>query len=437
MMLASRLGQALRGEAILPGDKSISHRVAMLASLAAGQSRVENFLRAGVTQAMLDSLARAGVSWTWQSEALMIQGRGAVGFTASADSLYCGNSATTFRLMAGAIAGKHSAMGADTKFVLDGSAQLRRRPMGRLMEPLRAMGAKITPMDVADHAPLAIEPAMLHGIDFQMQVASAQVKSAILLAGLFAEGATTVQEPSPSRDHTERFLHWLGVQVEQEPCRAIVHPISRPFPAFSMSIPGDFSSAAFLMVAATVIPGSEILIRSVGINPRRTGLLNALRRMGADITLLEQREEAGEPVGNLRIRAAELEATAVEGSEVVDMIDECPVFAVAAACANGTTLVRQAQELRHKESDRISVLAMELRKLGVSMQENPDGFAIHGPTRWKSGIVDAHGDHRLAMSLAVAGLVCPEGVSVEGNECIAESFPNFVSILGSLGASLS
>jgi 3-phosphoshikimate 1-carboxyvinyltransferase len=437
MILASRHRQALRGETAVPGDKSISHRAAMLAAMANGESRVSNFLRAGVTQVMLDSLSRAGVGWQWQNATLVMQGRGAEGFAATAESLFCGNSATTFRLMAGAIVGRRTGATGEAQFVLDGSQQLRRRPMARLIEPLRAMGAVIQSMEAADCAPLIIRPAALHGVEYRMAVASAQVKSAILLAGLSADGATTVHEPSPSRDHTERFLRWLGVRVDSEPCCATVYPMEKPFPAFQYAVPGDFSSAAFLVAAATVLTGSEILIQSVGINPRRVGLLSALRRMGADVTVLQEREFAGEPVGDLRIRSAELTATNVEGDEVVDMIDEFPIFAVAAACANGITIVRQAQELRHKESDRISVLAAELRKLGVQVDEIADGFAIHGPTRWRSSAVDAHGDHRLAMALAVAGLVCPDGVSIVGSESIAESFPEFAPILGSLGAEMA
>jgi 3-phosphoshikimate 1-carboxyvinyltransferase len=437
MNLKTRPGPALHGAVRVSGDKSISHRAAMLAAMAAGESRLDNFLRAGVTQVMLDSLALAGVAWQWQGETLVMQGRGGEGFVAADAPLFCGNSATTFRLMAGALVGQSGGRKQAGEFILDGSPQLRRRPMGRLIEPLRAMGAHMRSLAAADCAPLAVVPAALHGVEYRMPVASAQVKSAILLAGLSADGATTVCEPSPSRDHTERFLRWLGVRVDEAPCRATIHPISKPWPAFRISIPGDFSSAAFLIVAAAIVPGSEIFIRSVGLNPRRTGLLAALRRMGADIMTMGEAEQSGEPVGDLRVRAAELKATAVEGAEVVDMIDEFPVFAVAAACAAGTTLVRQAEELRHKESDRISVLCAELRSMGVDVEENADGFAIHGPARWRFATVDAHGDHRLAMAMAVAGLAGREGVSVEGADSISESFPGFFGVMKSLGANLS
>jgi 3-phosphoshikimate 1-carboxyvinyltransferase len=437
MILRASPHRALLGETQLPGDKSISHRAALFAAMAAGESRLDHFLRAGVTQAMLDALAKAGVKWRWEDESLLVQGCGADGFVSGGMPLHCGNSATTFRLLAGVLAScRMAAPGAD-EFILDGSAQLRRRPMGRLIEPLRAMGANIQSTLSPDSAPLSIRPSQLQGVEYHMPVASAQVKSAVLLAGLSASSATTVMEPSPSRDHTERFLRWLGVRVEEARCLATVHPISTPLPSFELTIPGDISSAAFLIVAAAIVPGSDIRLRSVGMNPRRTGLLSALQRMGAACEILDERDSAGEPIGDLRIQSSGLTATTVEGGEVVDMIDEFPIFAIAAACAEGTTLVRQAQELRHKESDRITALSAELRKLGVQVEESSDGFAIHGPTQWRTSTVDAHGDHRMAMALAVAGLIIPGGVTIEGADRISESFPNFVPILNSLGAELA
>lgn len=438
MIATSRASRPLRGTARLPGDKSISHRAAVLAALAEGRSRAAGFLRAGVTQVMLDSLAALGVAWRWDGGDLNVDGAGRAGFTFRANSLGCGNSATTLRLLAGALAGRPAwrkdAGSAD--FVLDGSSQLRKRPMGRLLEPLLEMGARIHAIEQADHAPLRVTPSALHGITFKMPVASAQVKTAILLAGLAATGPTIIEEPSPSRDHTERFLRHLGVPVESDGTSVRLHPLGHPIPALDMRIPGDFSSAAFLIVAATIVPGSDVVVEDVGLNPRRTGLLVTLRRMGADIEELDRSMAAGEPVGTLRVRHRKLSATVVDGTEVVDMIDEFPVFAVAAAMAEGTTVVRQAAELRHKESDRIAVLAAELRKIGITMEESPDGFAIRGPSAISGGRIDSHGDHRLAMALAVAGLVSREKVEIQGAECVSESFPGFFETMHALGADL-
>ncbi len=437
MILQSRKARPLRGTISPPGDKSISHRAAVLAASAEGVSRIDGFLRAGVTQVMLDSLTTAGVTWRWEGESLVVEGKGRTGFQTGTNPLYCGNSATTIRLLCGLLAGRPRwGSGAGGEFILDGSNQLRGRPMRRVTEPLRRMGARIRSMETADCAPLGITPSELSGVDHVLAVASAQVKSALLLAGLSAAGSTLVQEPSPSRDHTERLLRTLGVRLEQAPCRARVFPIDRPLPRFALRVVGDFSSAAFAIVAGLIVPGSEIILRGVGLNPRRTGMLAALRRMGADIAELERTDADGEPRGDLKVRAGELSATVVEGDEVVDMIDEFPVFAIAAARAKGVTQVRGAGELRKKESDRISMLAAELRKIGIAVEEAADGFVLEGPAEIRGGSVESHGDHRLAMALAVAGLVSQNGVAIDGAECISESFPDFSGGMNSLGAQL-
>jgi 3-phosphoshikimate 1-carboxyvinyltransferase len=437
--LVSQKASALHGVVRLPGDKSISHRTAILAASADGLSRIDGFLRAGVTQVMLDSLAAAGVKWQWEGETLVVEGNGRSGFRAGSQPLNCGNSGTTLRLLSGALAGRPQwrpdAGGGE--FILDCSDQLRRRPMRRVIEPLREMGAAIRSVQQTDCAPLGITPSRLAGIEHAMPVASAQVKSAILLAGLSASGSTLVREPSPSRDHTERLLRLLGVRLEEAPCRVRVFPVDRPLPPLSIRVVGDFSSAAFLLVAALIVPGSEIILRDVGLNPRRTGLLDALRRMGADVAEVDRSEMYGEPRGDLRVRAGPLASTIVEGAEVVDMIDEFTVLAVAAACAKGITLVRGAAELRHKESDRISMLAAELRKIGVAVEETADGFSIEGPAEIRGGTVESHGDHRLAMALSVAGLVSKTPVAIEDAECVSESFPNFAGLMNSLGAQLA
>jgi 3-phosphoshikimate 1-carboxyvinyltransferase len=437
MILRSQAARPLLGSVRLPGDKSISHRAAILAASADGLSRIDGFLRAGVTQVMLDSLTSAGVKWRWEEESLVVEGNGRNGFPAGARPLYCGNSATTFRLLSGMLAGRPPWItGAGSEFILDGSDQLRRRPMGRVTEPLRNMGAWVRSVEKTDCAPLGITPAELQGIEYVLPVASAQVKSAILLAGLSAAGSTLVQEPSPSRDHTERLLRSLGVRLEEAPCRVRVFPIERPLPPLAIRVVGDFSSAAFPIVAALIVPGSEIILRDIGLNPRRTGLLAVLRRMGADIAVLDRSEMDGEARGDLRVRAGPLASTVVEGAEVVDMIDEFPVLAIAAARAEGTTRVRGAGELRHKESDRISMLVAELRKIGIAVEEAADGFSIEGSAEIHGGPVDSHGDHRLAMALAVAGLVSIGGVAIDGAECIPESFPDFSERMNSLGAQL-
>jgi 3-phosphoshikimate 1-carboxyvinyltransferase len=448
MIVRARMGSPLHGSVRLPGDKSVSHRASLLAGMAGGTSRIDGMLQAGVTRAMLDSLAALGIEWRWEGETLVVMGAGRRGFpkpdshkTVGAGlvpALHCGNSATTIRLLAGALAGKPRWSGASKgeSYVLDGSSQLRKRPMKRIIEPLREMGAEIRSDGDRNFAPIIIKSTALKGIDHRTPVASAQVKTCILLAGLNASGSTSVEEPSPSRDHTERLLKWLGVRTEVGPNRVRVHPLDAPLPPLALRVPGDFSSAAFLLVAASIVPGSDVLLRGVGLNPRRTGLLSVLRRMGARIEEVGRSESSGEPVGDLRVVSAPLAGTAVDGAEVVDMIDEFPVLAVAAACAEGATVVRGASELRHKESDRISVLAAELRGIGAAVEETADGFSICGGGALRGGRGDAHGDHRLAMSLAVAGLASKDGVEVDGAECIAESFPDFLPLLGSLGASI-
>lgn len=430
----------------MPGDKSISHRAALLAAMADGRSRIDGMLRAGVTRVMLDSLAGLGIRWEWDGDALVIDGAGRAGFQAPVApgrageprALHCGNSATTIRLLTGMLAGKPEwrSSGGSVEFILDGSDQLRKRPMKRIIAPLCEMGAEIRSIGDDGCAPLTVRQAELKGIDCRIPVASAQVKSAILLAGLHAAGSTAVEEPAPSRDHTERLLRWMGVRVESEARRARIFPLRQPLPPLALNVPGDFSSAAFPLAAACIVPGSDLLIQGVGLNQRRTGLLAVLRRMGADIEEAACAEQAGEPVGDLHIRARGLQGTVIDGSEVVDMIDEFPVLAVAAACAEGTTEVRGAGELRHKESDRISVLAGELRALGIVIEERPDGFTIQGSPKIPGGAAESHGDHRLAMSLAVAGMVSQNGVEIGNPECIGESFPEFAALFNSLGAEL-
>ncbi len=453
--LIARPSGPLRGEAELPGDKSLSHRAALLAALAEGPSRIENFLVSGVTAAMLQALQTLGVDWRLDGTTLVVQG---VGLGAgrgcpvhSGTTLHCGNSATTLRLLAGALA----AWGAEA--TLDGSPGLRRRPMGRIVEPLRALGVEIQAANGC--APLALAPraGRLQGGEITLPVASAQVKSCLLLAGLSADSPLTLREPGPSRDHTERMLRAGGVAVESiaplegGPSAWITRlppPASRRLTPLAMRLPGDLSAAAFLVVAALLVPGSEITLRGVGLNPTRTGLLDALIEMGGDIQVQPTGDAGGEPVGDLTVRASRLHGVAVGGERVVRMIDEFPIFAVAAAFAEGETVVGEAAELRHKESDRISALGEELRAIGVAFTETPDGFRLPGRSQTADrrppapladlplSVVFPHGDHRLAMALAVAGLAGAGPLAVLEAAIMEESFPGFVPTLLGFGADL-
>jgi 3-phosphoshikimate 1-carboxyvinyltransferase len=427
----------------LPGDKSISHRAALFAALADGESQVDNFLVAGVTQVMLEALSELGVAWKLEGSHLIVQGRAMYGGgQTEAVVLNCGNSGTTMRLLAGAV----SALGIPV--VLDGSPGLRSRPMKRIVEPLRAMGVLIeaSPQNTAPLVINARSPGeKLKPLDYDLPIASAQVKTCLLLAALGANGPTVLREPGPSRDHTERMLRAMNVDLTRRAGItdnnhfAEVHlapPENHDLSPLSIKIPGDISSAAFLIVAALITPGSRITIQGVGLNPTRTGLLDALQTMGADIKVSNQRHSHGEPMGDLEINYQPLLGTQISGSLVVRMIDEMPIFAIAAAHAQGRTVVSQAGELRYKESDRISDLCRELRRLGVKVEEKPDGFIISGGEGVRGGVVDSHGDHRLAMALVVAGLIAQETVVVQNSEIVGESFPGFREVLVDLGGDI-
>jgi 3-phosphoshikimate 1-carboxyvinyltransferase len=449
MRLTTSPSAALRGQTFLPGDKSISHRAALFAALAQGESRVDNFLVAGVTQAMLDALIALGITCELKENQLKVNSPGLWNLRLKATSrpalrLDCGNSATTLRLLAGAL----SASGLPV--ILDGSPGLRTRPMGRIVEPLKEMGVKVESTQGKAPLTLQVSEFPLRAINYNLPVASAQVKSCLLLAALAADGQTTLVEPAQSRDHTERMLQSNGIQVLNQPLfdqrtptgenpvmgyRTIIQPPPQPvLKPVHITIPGDFSSAAFLIVAGLTVSGSEVVLKNVGLNPTRTGLLDALRAMGADIEIENFSEHTGEPAGDLIVKYSRLHGTTVSGSLVVRMIDEFPAFAAAAVFAEGLTTVCQAQELRNKESDRISTLCQELGTLGVAVKEFQDGFQILGPQVVREGLVSSHGDHRLAMALTLLGLASQSPVTVEGIELISESFPGFLSTLQSLGA---
>ncbi len=423
--LTARSGGPLRGRVRVPGDKSISHRALLLGALAEGDSQVEGFLPAGDCLATLACLRALGVEIeAHDASTLTVRGRGVEGLRAPTAPLNCARSGTTMRLLTGILAGQPPAPGGAT---LTGEPQLLRRPMRRIVEPLRRMGAEIEDDDA--HAPLTVHGRRLRGCDHSLTVASAQIKSALLLGGLHADGPTVVRQPGPARDHTERMLDAMGAVIEVHGLVVTLVPGPSPLAPLCLSIPGDVSSAAFLLVGAALVPGSEITVEDVGVNPTRTGLLEVLRAMGAGVVLEKERQQSGEPVGDVTVRASELAGVEVGGDVVVRMIDEFPVLAVAATQARGVTVVRDAGELRVKETDRIGAIVAGLRALGARIDPLPDGFVVQGPTRLHGATVDSHGDHRLAMALAVAALVADGDVVVENAACIDDSFPGFCELM--------
>lgn len=429
--LIVRPGPGLRGRVRLPGDKSISHRAVLFGSLAEGTTHIRRFLPSNDCWSTVRCVRSLGVPVSELSDTeLLVHGRGLHGFREPDDVLDCGNSGTTVRLLAGLLAGQSF-----TSFV-SGSAQLRRRPMYRIVVPLRQVGATIHGRDEDRLLPLLIRGGRLRGIQFELPVASAQVKSAILLAGLFADGPMVVREPGPARDHTERLLRAMGADMRVNQAMLTVVPREQPLTPLDLEIPGDFSSAAFVIVAACAVPNSEVHLEGVGINPTRTGLLDVLGEIGANVSVENEREMGGEPVGDLIVRSGEYVGVEVGGGAVPRMIDEFPILAVAATQAQGTTLVRDAAELRVKESDRIASTVGELRKMGARIEETPDGFVVEGPTPLKGAVVDSHEDHRLAMALVVAGLIAQGETTVLRTTCIDDSFPGFADVMTSLGADI-
>lgn len=427
----------LQGAITVPGDKSISHRAIILAALAEGHSTIRNWLPAGDTLATLEAIQVMGVtveidrksSFAWD---LQVEGRGLRGLRRPAYPLNCRNAGTAIRLLAGVLVGQ------SFPTVLDGSEQLRRRPMNRVMEPLQKMGADIK--SETGRAPLQVRPSLLHGIEYRMPVASAQVKSAILLAGLYTSDTTRVLLPGPARDHTERLLTAMGAVVTTTPDGWVIlgdaPPGGRRLLPLDMTVPGDFSSAAFPLVAAAIVPGSDVTIRQVGVNSTRTGLLEMLRTMGADVSISNKQVTGGEPIADLTIQFSSLRAIDVAGPMVVRAIDEFPIWTIAATQAEGVGSVHDAQELRVKEVDRIAVLAGELRRMGIELTEYPDGYAVTGPRPLRGSPVASHDDHRLGMALAIAGLIADGTTLVHDAPCMADSFPGFVETMQQLGATM-
>jgi 3-phosphoshikimate 1-carboxyvinyltransferase len=419
---------SLRGDLAVPGDKSISHRALLLGAVAEGESRFTGFGASADTLATADAVQALGADAEVDGNEARVVGVGLRGLQPPAEPLDCGNAGTLMRLLPGLLVGQQG------HFELVGDESLTRRPLGRIAEPLAQMGADVETTD--GHSPLVVDAGSpLKAIRYELPVASAQVKSCVLLAGLFAEGRTVVVEKHPSRDHTERMLEAAGARVRRKSGEPAVWDAERLQP-LALAIPGDFSSAAPFVVAATLLAGSSIRIHGVGLNPTRTGLLDVLERMGARIAHFNRRAEGGEPVADLEVEHADLVATEIGPEEVPRLVDELPLFALVAGMARGDSVVRGAQELRVKESDRIETVKNTLRPLGIRIETAHDGFRVRGvPSRPKGGgPVDTAGDHRIAMLAAVAGLVSREGVRIEGAESVAVSFPDFFPMLDSLAA---
>ena len=419
-------GRPLRGTITLPGDKSITHRAIILSALAEGISTVSDYCRGEDCLDTMRAFQSLGVRIEETPDRLQVHGKGMWGLTEPAGPIDCGNSGTGIRLMTGLLAGQ------DFFTVLTGDESIRRRPMGRVVKPLRSMGATIAGRKGGELAPLAITGSRLRGMTYSSPVASAQVKSSLLLAALYADGPTTIAEPRLSRDHTERLLVYFGIPLHREGCTVRIE--GRPSVRWTgkrLVVPGDLSAAAFFAVGASIVPGSDVTVLSVGVNPTRTGLLDILRHMGAQIEVLNPREEAGEPVADLRIVSRPLRGVRIGPEQIPQTIDEFPILCVAAAVAEGETVITGAEELRVKESDRIATMATELRAMGARIEERPDGMVIQGLGRnGANGALNgatcrSHGDHRVAMSIAIGALTASQPTLIDETDCIETSFPNF------------
>ena len=417
----------LKGILTVPGDKSISHRAVMFGSLARGTTRISHFLEGADCLSTISCFRKMGIEIDRNKDEILVHGRGLHGLTTPTEILDVGNSGTTTRLISGILAGQTFTS------ELDGDDSIRTRPMKRIMTPLASMGADITSRLDNGCAPLIIHGRPLHAAHYDSPVASAQVKSCVLLAGMYADGITSVTEPFLSRNHTEIMLNYFGAEITSEGTTASI----RPEPVLEgrdIQVPGDISSAAYFIAAGLLTPGSEILLKNVGINPTRAGIIKVCMDMGADITLLNESTE-GEPTADLLIRTSSLKGTTIEGSIIPTLIDEIPMIAVMAAFAEGTTIIRDAQELKVKESDRIAVMVDNLRRMGADIEGTDDGMIIHGGHPLHGAVIDSHLDHRIAMSFAVAGTICDGTVEILNGECVNISYPEFYHDLYSLDSS--
>jgi 3-phosphoshikimate 1-carboxyvinyltransferase len=414
---------ALEGHFAVPGDKSVSHRAVLIGAICEGETRVTGFGRSADTESTIAAVRALGATVDEHDvDTITVHGVGLRGLRAPDGPIDCGNAGTLVRLLAGILAGQDG-----QEFELEGDESLSARPMDRIATPLTRMGAGVEATN--GRLPLGIQGRPLHAIDYELPVASAQVKSCVLLAGLFADGATTVVEPIPTRDHTERMLEHAGALVTRRPTSVTVQGAEK-LQLPSVEVPGDISSAAPFLVGAAIVPGSSVTVHGVGLNPRRAGILDVLERMGARIAIYNRRAIGGEPAGDVEVRASDLVGATILAEDVPSLIDELPILAVAACHARGETVVRGAEELRAKESDRIEAVVEQLRRIGGHIRATRDGFRIKGvPARLRGGVVDSHGDHRLAMLGAIAGIASIEGVELRGAEAAAVSFPGFFEVL--------
>ena len=408
----------LKGEITVPGDKSISHRGIMLGALANGTTSITNFLKGADCLSTISCFQKMGIEIEETESEILVHGKGLHGLSAPKEILDAGNSGTTTRLISGILAGQNFSCD------LTGDASIQKRPMKRIMTPLSMMGADITSVHNNGCAPLHIKGAPLKGISYQSPVASAQVKSCVLFAGLYADGKTSVTEPFLSRNHSELMLSSFGASIETCGTTATIEP-EPVLTAQKVEVPGDISSAAFFIAAGLLIPGSELLIKNVGINPTRDGILRVCKRMGANLELLNTRTQCGEPVADVLVKHSELNGTVIEGDLIPTLIDELPVIAVMAACANGETIIRNAEELKVKESNRLEIIVHHLNEMGCDITGTEDGMIIRGGKPLHGAVLDSYLDHRIAMSFAVAGLVADGETEITNADCVNISYPGF------------
>lgn len=415
----------LRGGIIVPGDKSISHRAVMLGSLCEGVTEIEGFLTGDDCMSTISCFKKLGVNIEVDGDKVKVYGNGLNGLKAPSQTLDVGNSGTTIRLISGIL----SAQPFESE--LTGDSSIQKRPMNRVIKPLSEMGADICGIKNDGYAPLKIKGKKLKAIDYTLPVASAQVKSAIILASLYADGETIIREPLASRDHTEIMLNYFGADIKNENGVIKSKPVKQLY-AKPVAVPGDISSAAFFIAATLIVPNSEILIKNVGVNKTRTGIIDAFIEMGADIKFINKRNCAGEDVADIAVKYSKLKAITLSGDIIPRMIDEIPVFAVVALFAEGTTIVKDAQELKVKESNRIATMKEELSKMGANVTETDDGMIIEGGQKLKGAVTESHLDHRVAMSIAVAALMAEGETTINNADCVSISFPNFYDLLENL-----
>ncbi len=434
----------ITGELYIPGDKSISHRAIMLGSIAQGTTEIAHFPNNADCLATIRCFQKMGIKIERRFDRLFIHGKGLHGLKAPVDILHAGNSGTTARLLSGILAGQNFSS------VLSGDASLNSRPMGRIIQPLAQMGADIQSLNDNDHTPLSINPATLHGICYDSPIASAQVKSAVLLAGLYAGGKTSVTEPYLSRNHTELMLRSFGASVITSPHKEEIYtdylhfssapptPVTvsvKPCPQLygqKISVPGDISSAAYFIAAALLVPNSELLIKNVGINPTRTGFLDVCKNMGANITLLNESSKGSEKYADLLIKSSELNDTVIKGSMIPTLIDELPILAVMASLAKGTTVIQDASELKVKETNRIHTVTANLKAMGANITPTQDGMIIEGGTHLTGATIESFLDHRIAMTFSIAGLAASGETIIKNSQCVAVSYPEFFETLLSI-----